>query len=89
MAILALVGIGLIALGATAAQDWLVVLGVIPLTCAPFGLLVPALRISWHRRPENGYRDMHYLGGLLSILGFDAAERDAAFTREPHDSPPR
>lgn len=34
---------------------------------------------------KGGYRDMHYFGGLLSILGFTAAERDAAFMRKRPD----
>jgi len=95
IAILSLVGMGMIGLGIATQQDWLAFPGIVPLACVPSALLVPALRISWHRRAQHGYRDMHFLGGLLSILGFNAAERDAAFAREhrigpeSHDSPPQ
>jgi len=82
MAVLALVGAGLIAAGMATGYHWIAWVGVVPLALAPNGLFVPGLRISYDRRPVNGYRDMHDFGGLMTILGFTAAERDAAFTRK-------
>jgi hypothetical protein len=81
MAVVALVSVAAIAAGALLGQDWLAALGGFLLPWAPAGLLVPVIQRQHRRSPEGGYHDMHYLGGLLTIMGFDAAERDSAFTR--------
>lgn len=81
IALLIIVGAGLIGLGAATRQPWLALLGIPPLACAPSALLVPAFRISRHRRPQNGFRDMSFIGGWMATWGFTAAERDAALTR--------
>jgi len=90
IALLLIVGAGLIGLGAASEQVWIGVLGTVPLASVPYALLLPALRISRHRRPQNGLRDMNFLGGWMSIWGFTAEERDAALTRRAPapDQPP-
>jgi len=46
IALLLIVGVGLIGLAAASGQAWIAALGVVPLGCIPSALLLPALRIS-------------------------------------------
>lgn len=90
IALLVIVGAGLIGLGAVSEQPWIAMLGIVPLACLPWALLLPALRISRYRRPQNGFRDMNFLGGWMAIWGVTAAERDATLgprTPAPDNSP--
>jgi hypothetical protein len=76
MAVIAAASPVSIGLGLVLGQWWLLVLGSLVAGIAPVVLL--SLMVGPARPMTNGYRDMNYIGGILTVFGFSPTEQDAA-----------